>query len=138
MFVLQKCKCGSTKCRGVIGGKSQRLSTNGSILPSVNCVNSEDKSSATVGRPRKNSRKGTAGKKLSTKASKEVAKPPAVKEPSVKEAVKEANMNAIASVAARLSHLTPMKPMSNQQKVFVQLHHCFLLRNFEKVIIILV
>lgn len=33
----------------------------------------------------------------------------------------------------RQSHVTPVKPMSHQQRCFAQLHHCFLLRNLEKV-----
>lgn len=81
-----------------------------------------------VGRLRKNARKAVSGKKLPTKAIKDKeTKNVAVKENIV------ANMNALASVAARLSHLTPMKPMSHQQRCFVQLHHVFMLRNLEKV-----
>ena len=41
--------------------------------------------------------------------------------------------NALATVAARLNHLTPVKPLSNQQKAFVSTHRCFLIRNLEKV-----
>jgi histone-lysine N-methyltransferase ASH1L len=41
--------------------------------------------------------------------------------------------SALATVAAKLSHLIPIKPLSHQQKTFVQEHKCFLLRNLEKV-----
>lgn len=46
----QPCKCGSTKCRGVIGGKYQRVA-----LPGATSVVVDDKDKpGSVGRPRKN------------------------------------------------------------------------------------
>lgn len=46
----QQCKCGSDNCRGVIGGKSQR------VRPSVTSINVSNRISqpGRVGRPRKN------------------------------------------------------------------------------------
>lgn len=61
----QECKCGSELCRGVIGGKSQRVRQ----LPELNSM----KNPGRVGRPRKNEAKK---KYNSNNSSKEVEKPP--------------------------------------------------------------
>lgn len=62
IIYFQPCKCGSSKCRGVIGGKYQKVQ--GKVLPVP-----EDKSkiNSQVGRPRKNLRKIKAGKKIVNK-----------------------------------------------------------------------
>ncbi|EZA61616.1 Histone-lysine N-methyltransferase ash1 [Ooceraea biroi] len=52
----QQCRCGSSACRGVIGGKSQRVARNLSVLPSQ----VEPAERRSVGRPRKNIRKSNA------------------------------------------------------------------------------
>lgn len=100
----QECKCGSEMCRGVIGGKSQRIRQ----LPEPTINTS--KNSGRVGRPRK-----TEAKKKSnstTSVAKEVEKVP---------------------VPAAVVPQIQVKPISNQQKNFVLEHHCFLLRNLTKV-----
>ncbi|CAH1407080.1 unnamed protein product [Nezara viridula] len=124
----QPCKCGSSKCRGVIGGKWQRVAVQRSGTPSVSVsvVTEENKQPGQVGRPRKNSnrRKTTVIDKKQTKPTKDT-------KASSKESCSGAN--ALATVAARLNHLTPVKPLSHQQKTFVSAHRCFLIRNLEKV-----
>ncbi|KDR13022.1 hypothetical protein L798_13230, partial [Zootermopsis nevadensis] len=102
----QPCKCGSMHCRGVIGGKSQRV--NGAT-PRVE----EKGERRMVGRPRKYARKNNG---------------------SISSAVNvNPNSSSHTSSRQRQSHVTPVKPMSHQQRCFAQLHHCFLLRNLEKV-----
>ncbi|GLG95421.1 Histone-lysine N-methyltransferase ash1 [Gryllus bimaculatus] len=105
----QPCKCGAANCRGVIGGKSQRV--NGS-LP----IEKEEKSERRlVGRPRKNVRK------TSTTSSSSSNK------------LKYKKRLGEGSSSQKHSYITPVKPMSHQQRCFAQMHHCFLLRNLEKV-----
>lgn len=100
----QECKCGSELCRGVIGGKSQRIRQ---LHDSTNSIN---KNSGRVGRPRK-----TEAKKKSnniTTNTKEVEKLP---------------------IPAPIIQQIQVKPISHQQKHFILEHHCFLLRNLTKV-----
>jgi histone-lysine N-methyltransferase ASH1L len=148
-------------CRGVIGGKSQRV--NGTA-PRV-----EDKGERRmVGRPRKNARKNSAsvGSSITTNSSSSGSNSTSNNSSIVhnnnnnsgsnnslssnsnntgsnsgstsnsscasnklkyKKAVNEGN------AGQRQSYVTPVKPMSHQQRCFAQLHHCFLLRNLEKV-----
>ncbi|RLU23462.1 hypothetical protein DMN91_003666 [Ooceraea biroi] len=104
----QQCRCGSSACRGVIGGKSQRVARNLSVLPSQ----VEPAERRSVGRPRKNIRKSNA---IQSANSKNICKSRKVGDPI-------------------LTHNTPqLKPMSYQQRCFAREHHCFLLRNLEKV-----
>ena len=103
----QECRCGSDGCRGVIGGKSQRVPRPLAVVPSR--VDSSERRS--VGRPRKNLRKSNI---VQSSNSKGMCKSRRIGE---------------SSIAA-----TPLiRPMSHQQRCFAQEHHCFLLRNLEKV-----
>lgn len=105
----QQCRCGSSACRGVIGGKSQRVARSVLSLPSSQVESTERRS---VGRPRKNIRKSNA---VQSANSKNICKSRKVGDPT-------------------LTHNTPqLKPMSYQQRCFAREHHCFLLRNLEKV-----
>ncbi|XP_011869561.1 PREDICTED: histone-lysine N-methyltransferase ash1 [Vollenhovia emeryi] len=104
----QQCRCGSDACRGVIGGKSQRVARSVPSLPSQ----MEPVERRAVGRPRKNIRKSNA---VQSANSKNICKSRKVGDPT-------------------LTHNTPqLKPMSYQQRCFAREHHCFLLRNLEKV-----
>ncbi|KAL0129627.1 hypothetical protein PUN28_001709 [Cardiocondyla obscurior] len=104
----QQCRCGSDVCRGVIGGKSQRVARGIPSLPSQ----IEPIERRSVGRPRKNIRKSNA---VQSANSKNICKSRKVGDPI-------------------LTHNTPqLKPMSYQQRCFAREHHCFLLRNLEKV-----
>ncbi|XP_018401897.1 PREDICTED: histone-lysine N-methyltransferase ash1 [Cyphomyrmex costatus] len=104
----QQCRCGSNACRGVIGGKSQRVARSIPSLPSQ----VEPIERRSVGRPRKNIRKSNA---VQSANSKNICKSRKVGDPI-------------------LTHNTPqLKPMSYQQRCFAREHHCFLLRNLEKV-----
>lgn len=103
----QQCRCDSDGCRGVIGGKSQRVPRSIAIAPSR--VDSTERKS--VGRPRKNIRKSNMVQSTNSKG---LCKSRRVGESSIVS--------------------TPLiKPMSHQQRCFAQEHHCFLLRNLEKV-----
>ncbi|KAK6643918.1 hypothetical protein RUM43_000183 [Polyplax serrata] len=93
----QTCLCGAKECRGVIGGKSQRITVPGSLTQSL----AEKKDRKSVGRPRK------AGK---------------AKKHS------DRDKNKMETAAIKPSS----KPMSHQQRCFAQAHHCFLLRNIDK------
>ncbi|XP_059490497.1 histone-lysine N-methyltransferase ASH1L isoform X2 [Neocloeon triangulifer] len=86
----QPCKCGSENCRGVIGGKYQRVNP---LLGDRKCRLKKDS--------RKNKRKLRRNGKLN-------------------------------DTQIRNQLFAPMKPMSHQQRCFAQEHHCFLLRNLEK------
>lgn len=98
----QVCKCGSLNCRGVIGGKSQRVKNHKHLEASETNNNHQP---GRVGRPRKNQAKRTAG---SQKETPQPVPPPVTAVPVV-------------------------RPLSHQQKVFALDHHCFLLRNLNKV-----
>ncbi|XP_050293205.1 histone-lysine N-methyltransferase ash1 [Anthonomus grandis grandis] len=104
----QPCKCGSAQCRGVIGGKTQRVRQ----LPTKPTKNPPNtKTPGRVGRPRK-----TEAKK----------KPNASKETST---VTNSAVQATSQIVPQIQ----VKPMSHQQKCFILEHHCFLLRNLTKV-----
>lgn len=97
----QECKCGSDNCRGVIGGKSQR------VRPST-VKESAPTTSGRVGRPRKNAAKKQVGQ------------------------TKEAPPIPIP-IPPPLMQLPVMKPLTHSQRQYVLEHHCFLLRNLNKV-----
>ncbi|XP_063215904.1 uncharacterized protein LOC134527289 isoform X2 [Bacillus rossius redtenbacheri] len=97
----QPCKCGSNKCRGVIGGKWQRV--NG-------CSGQPTEERRLVGRPRKNHRKSSVSSCSSSLA--------------------RLKLRRRACDSSVKQHV---RAMSHQQRCFVQQHHCFLLRSFDKV-----
>lgn len=90
------------------GGKSQRVAK----PPQVPLTQSSAADRKGVGRPRKNMRKSNVVQSSNSKGLMKGARK--VGEPS-------------------LVNLPMLKPMSNQQRAFAQEHHCFLLRNLEKV-----
>ncbi|KAL5005481.1 hypothetical protein ScPMuIL_018937 [Solemya velum] len=102
----QMCKCGSGKCRGVIGGKTQRL--NGL---------SREKNTPTrpVGRPPKDKRKS----KHQLQKIKE------------KQKVPPQEVNTMPTLNIPLQ--TTTKPMSQRECCFARKHHIFLVRNIDKV-----
>ncbi|XP_032174595.1 histone-lysine N-methyltransferase ASH1L isoform X4 [Mustela erminea] len=104
----QLCKCGFEKCRGIIGGKSQR----------VNGLTSS-KSSQPVATHKK------SGRSKEKRKSKHKLKK---RRGHLSEAPSE-NMNTPASSAPQIQ----MKPMSNRERNFVLKHHVFLVRNWEKI-----
>ncbi|XP_072214841.1 histone-lysine N-methyltransferase ASH1L [Excalfactoria chinensis] len=103
----QLCKCGFEKCRGIIGGKSQRV--NG--LPNKN--NQPVSSHRRTGRSKEK-------RKSKHKLKKRRGHMP--EEPS--ESV---------NTPTRLTPQLQMKPMSNRERNFVLKHHVFLVRNWEKI-----
>ncbi|XP_019518052.1 PREDICTED: histone-lysine N-methyltransferase ASH1L isoform X2 [Hipposideros armiger] len=104
----QLCKCGFEKCRGIIGGKSQRM--NG--LPS-------SKSSQAVATHRKS---GRSKEKRKSKHKLKKRRGHLSEEPSEN-----------ISTPTRLTPQLQMKPMSNRERNFVLKHHVFLVRNWEKI-----
>jgi len=88
----QPCKCGNVNCRGVIGGKYQRVNP---LIVDPKATN----------KLKKDGRKSKKKLKRNSK-------------------MHDAQM--------RIQMFAPMKPMSHQQRCFAQEHHCFLLRNLEK------
>lgn len=103
-FCFQVCKCGSQNCRGVIGGKSQRVKQYNN-QQSVSETNNNHQPGR-VGRPRKNQARRAPGGPKEIPA--QPQPPPIVQIPVV-------------------------RPLSHLQKVFALEHHCFLLRNLSKV-----
>ncbi|XP_023103379.2 histone-lysine N-methyltransferase ASH1L isoform X5 [Felis catus] len=104
----QLCKCGFEKCRGIIGGKSQRM--NGLT---------GSKSSQPVATHKKS---GRSKEKRKSKHKLKKRRGHLSEEPSE-------NINA----PTRLTPQLQMKPMSNRERNFVLKHHVFLVRNWEKI-----
>ncbi|XP_039107396.1 histone-lysine N-methyltransferase ASH1L isoform X1 [Hyaena hyaena] len=104
----QLCKCGFEKCRGIIGGKSQRV--NGLA-------------GSRGGQPAATHRKsGRSKEKRKSKHKLKKRRGHLSEEPSE-------NM----STPTRLAPQLQMKPMSNRERNFVLKHHVFLVRNWEKI-----
>ncbi|XP_028746604.1 histone-lysine N-methyltransferase ASH1L [Peromyscus leucopus] len=104
----QLCKCGFEKCRGIIGGKSQRM----------NGLTSH-KSSQPMSTHKKSGR-SKEKRKSKHKLKKRRGHPS--EEPSE-------SINTPTRLAPQLQ----MKPMSNRERNFVLKHHVFLVRNWEKI-----
>ncbi|XP_045310318.1 histone-lysine N-methyltransferase ASH1L isoform X5 [Leopardus geoffroyi] len=104
----QLCKCGFEKCRGIIGGKSQRM--NGLT---------SSKSTQPVATHKKS---GRSKEKRKSKHKLKKRRGHLSEEPSE-------NINA----PTRLTPQLQMKPMSNRERNFVLKHHVFLVRNWEKI-----
>ncbi|NWW61946.1 ASH1L methyltransferase, partial [Ifrita kowaldi] len=103
----QLCKCGFDKCRGIIGGKSQRM--NGLSSKSNQPV-------STHRRPGRSKEKRKSKHKLKKRRG-HIAEEPSE------------SVNA----PTRLTPQLQMKPMSNRERNFVLKHHVFLVRNWEKI-----
>jgi histone-lysine N-methyltransferase ASH1L len=117
----QSCQCGSVKCRGVIGGRTQRV-VNGILDTDYRYgADKYDSDAATAA-----TTTGSGGSAAATTAV-------------VGNGKKRTKMNKVrrtdcgAFPVARMALLAPMKQISHQQQNFVRLHRCFLLRNHEKV-----
>ncbi|XP_044304600.1 histone-lysine N-methyltransferase ASH1L isoform X2 [Varanus komodoensis] len=103
----QLCKCGFDKCRGIIGGKSQRM--NGLLSKTNQPV-------AAQRRPSRSKEKRKSKHKLKKR----------------KGHVPEESGES-SSTPTRLTPQLQMKPMSNRERNFVLKHHVFLVRNWEKI-----
>ncbi|XP_035423135.1 histone-lysine N-methyltransferase ASH1L isoform X2 [Cygnus atratus] len=103
----QLCKCGFDKCRGIIGGKSQRM--NGLASKSNQPVSTHR-------------RTGRSKEKRKSKHKLKKRRGHMPEEPS--ESV---------NTPTRLTPQLQMKPMSNRERNFVLKHHVFLVRNWEKI-----
>ncbi|NWY94638.1 ASH1L methyltransferase, partial [Loxia curvirostra] len=103
----QLCKCGFDKCRGIIGGKSQRM--NGLSSKSNQPV-------STHKRPGRSKEKRKSKHKLKKRRGHIPEEP-------------SESVNA----PTRLTPQLQMKPMSNRERNFVLKHHVFLVRNWEKI-----
>jgi histone-lysine N-methyltransferase ASH1L len=108
----QICRCGAADCRGVIGGRSQRI--NGLLGKVESKSESKQSGSQTVATSTSSGsgteNRGRDRKKISTVRRSEGSTP-----------------------TRALQLLAQVKPMSHQQRCFAQEHRCFLLRNLEKV-----
>ncbi|XP_038017759.1 histone-lysine N-methyltransferase ASH1L isoform X3 [Motacilla alba alba] len=103
----QLCKCGFDKCRGIIGGKSQRM----------NGLSSKGNQPVSTHR-----RPGRSKEKRKSKHKLKKRRGHIPEEPSE-------SVNA----PTRLTPQLQMKPMSNRERNFVLKHHVFLVRNWEKI-----
>ncbi|XP_069506134.1 histone-lysine N-methyltransferase ASH1L isoform X2 [Ambystoma mexicanum] len=103
----QLCKCGYDKCRGIIGGKSQRMNS----LPS--------KSNLLLSSHRR------SGQSKEKRKSKHKLKK--------RRGHLQAESRESMSAPTRLSPQLQIKPMSNRERNFVLKHHVFLVRNWEKI-----
>uniref|UniRef100_A0A670YUV8 ASH1 like histone lysine methyltransferase n=1 Tax=Pseudonaja textilis TaxID=8673 RepID=A0A670YUV8_PSETE len=103
----QLCKCGFEKCRGIIGGKSQRM--NGLLSKASQVVTAQR-------RPSRSKEKRKSKHKLKKR------KGHVPEEPSDN-----------ANPPTRLTPQLQMKPMSNRERNFVLKHHVFLVRNWDKI-----
>ncbi|XP_025236828.1 histone-lysine N-methyltransferase ASH1L isoform X1 [Theropithecus gelada] len=104
----QLCKCGFEKCRGIIGGKSQR----------VNGLSSS-----------KNSQPMATHKKSGRSKEKRKSKHKLKKRRGHLSEEPNENINT----PTRLTPQLQMKPMSNRERNFVLKHHVFLVRNWENI-----
>ncbi|KAJ7307364.1 hypothetical protein JRQ81_009377 [Phrynocephalus forsythii] len=103
----QLCKCGFERCRGIIGGKSQRV--NG-------LLNKASQLPPAQRRPSRSKEKRKSKHKLKKR------KGHVPEEPSES-----------SGTPTRLVPQLQMKPMSNRERNFVLKHHVFLVRNWEKI-----
>ena len=119
----QSCQCGSAKCRGVIGGRTQRL-VHGRIDSDGTASGSgvDNGGGGGGGNGGGSGHNGGSANDRSEGGGKKKSRVPRVKR-------SECGIPA----ANRLNLLAPMKQMSPQQQNYVRLHRCFLLRNLEKV-----
>ncbi|XP_063002203.1 histone-lysine N-methyltransferase ASH1L isoform X2 [Elgaria multicarinata webbii] len=103
----QLCKCGFEKCRGIIGGKSQRM--NGLLSKTSQPLTAQR-------RPSRSKEKRKSKHKLKKR----------------KGHVPDESSEG-SSTPTRLTPQLQMKPMSNRERNFVLKHHVFLVRNWEKI-----
>ncbi|KAG8542690.1 hypothetical protein GDO81_026267 [Engystomops pustulosus] len=99
----QLCKCGFEQCRGIIGGKSQRM----------NGVTNKAGHLSSHRRPGRSKEKRKSKHRLKKRRG-------------------HLSEDRSDNVSNRLSPQLHMKPMSNRERNFVLKHHVFLVRNWEK------
>ncbi|XP_078288124.1 histone-lysine N-methyltransferase ASH1L [Rhinoraja longicauda] len=102
----QLCMCGAERCRGIIGGRSQRM--NGLLNKNGQQANGQKK----PGRLKEKRKSKHRLKKRRGHVSEEPSE--------------------IVGNPTKLSQPHQMKPMSNRERNFVLKHHVFLVRNWEK------
>ncbi|XP_062897918.1 histone-lysine N-methyltransferase ASH1L isoform X1 [Mobula hypostoma] len=102
----QLCKCGAEKCRGIIGGRSQRM--NGQLNKHGQQANGQKKPGRLKEKRKSKHRLKKRRGHVSEEPSESVGNP------------------------AKLNQPHQMKPMSNRERNFVLKHHVFLVRNWEK------
>lgn len=117
---LQKCKCGSKNCRGVIGGKSQRVDSSGAVIE-------PDKPRR---KPRKTRKQAKGRPRIESQSKTAHSSAPVPLAPVPLRETKELSHEAIV---ARLNHLLLFKPLLPPQRAYVSEHRIFLLRNLDKV-----
>lgn len=117
---LQKCKCGSKNCRGVIGGKSQRVDSSGAVIE-------PDKPRR---KPRKTRKQAKGRPRIESQSKTAHSSAPVPSAPVPPRETKELSHEAIV---ARLNHLLLFKPLLPPQRAYVSEHRIFLLRNLDKV-----
>ncbi|OXU28648.1 hypothetical protein TSAR_004817 [Trichomalopsis sarcophagae] len=137
----QECRCGSEGCRGVIGGKSQRvarpallsnqssggnsINNNGNVPTSV--IPTIERRS--VGRPRKNARKtNSIGSAAPGHAGQQSGQSSLPASSSRKGGLCKRRIGPDGNPLP----MPQIKPLSHQQRCFVLEHRCFLVRNIEK------
>ncbi|XP_039219462.1 histone-lysine N-methyltransferase ASH1L isoform X1 [Crotalus tigris] len=103
----QLCKCGFEKCRGIIGGKSQRM--NGLLNKGNQMVPAQR-------RPSRSKEKRKSKHKLKKRKG-HIPEDPGEN----------------SAPPTRLTPHLQMKPMSNRERNFVLKHHVFLVRNWDKI-----
>ncbi|CAG2162015.1 unnamed protein product, partial [Oppiella nova] len=109
----QVCRCGSAKCRGYIGGRSQRVNSSGS----------KDKTE----------KNETKNKDISvTKQSEESHRNRRKDMHQTKSGSNSTSNNNNKQSLWKPNLLHPMKLLSHQSSCYILRHRCFLLRNYEK------
>lgn len=120
---LQKCKCGSKNCRGVIGGKSQRVDSSGAVIePDKPRRKPRKTRKQAKGRPRAESQSKPALTAALVLPAPSSAHTREIKEPPTQE-----------MIVARLKLLLTLQPLLPPQRAYILEHRVFLLRNLDKV-----
>ncbi|XP_065200673.1 uncharacterized protein LOC135831812 isoform X2 [Planococcus citri] len=121
----QPCLCGSSKCRGVIGGKSQRVPLNNVNNPSKNDPASSTTSNATSNADKKSNR---------LRPRKQIRKSTKVESRQNQRRDSVASSNSIGILPQRNAYnLTPVKLLTSEEKKIVLNFHVFLIRNLTKI-----
>ena len=105
----QVCRCGAVDCRGVIGGRTQRVN-----VPPGKVESKSDAKQNQIATLRENA-------------------PPSENRGRDRKKVLTVRRSEGSTPTRALQLLAQVKPMSHQQRCFAQEHRCFLLRNLERV-----
>lgn len=123
LYILQPCKCDSEDCRGVIGGKSQRITKQPVKTQSRTPSNASNQSHSSnsnplrVGRPRK-------AVKCNKKSEQQNVTACDLKNMTILKYQQHLN---------KLWQEPQMKPLTAKERNLVKERHCFLFRNLENV-----